>query len=744
MEEQTKQKTHQATQSRGTNKTENSPEEVSPPQAVHIAQQSCTQQPSRDNECVGQQIGGEEEWGVDSCPIGRSRCQVVLDGLLELNPSVSGVAVHCSVDYLLNSTQQPHQNKTDQRTLSLPSPSTTSPCSSPSSACCPPSGPSISPSAIRVLPVLPSECSSRDPAEFRSASDVLSDVTEGVFLNRYDLIVACNCTPQQVNKLFRLCRLLGKQAVVVRSAGMYVYVQLFAVPHIVLDTHTHAWHGCLRISNPFPELLPFLRKHRLLPTDTNPSTTDDSADVMLPYVALLMSALMDYNSRVLDTGGDMLSVTGEDADDGCGDLGGTDGLSSSHLRKLFPDCPVCADGESNWGFGPPRVHQQTDAHKTDRKELSSLVLTAAARSTDKWNNSRYGGEQAIDNDHYPPNVTEALDNLFKAATPYSIPSALLQALHIANQHVDLVGKEDTVDKWAVALESRELPMWICLKALRRFVVSSGYLPVSGSLPDMAADSVSYRELRELYFNKAQQDRQQVIRFVVDVVMEEIVGDAGEPLRQDVAKRLLAGDDIKCWIAADVGTVVEQMVAEGGVIDVMCKRGSAMKLLALMPSQQQPTAAACCDSVNLNCSADEEAEGLELYLCMFVVDCFLQDNNNNRAPHVCAAHIANPSTTEDAMSCCDLHRLASQWQAQRCCTGGGPPVLPPWRLLAQVALQSKLELHCVSALAGGVASQEAVKLLCRQFEPINNTFVWDGLRTLGAVVDVPGGDEDLRS
>lgn len=42
-----------------------------------------------------------------------------------------------------------------------------------------------------------------------------------------------------------------------------------------------------------------------------------------------------------------------------------------------------------------------------------------------------------------------------------------------------------------------------------------------------------------------------------------------------------------------------------------------------------------------------------------------------------------------------------------------------------------ELHAVSSFIGGVASQEVIKLLTRQFIPMDNTFVYNGVCSAGA-------------
>jgi amyloid beta precursor protein binding protein 1 len=43
-----------------------------------------------------------------------------------------------------------------------------------------------------------------------------------------------------------------------------------------------------------------------------------------------------------------------------------------------------------------------------------------------------------------------------------------------------------------------------------------------------------------------------------------------------------------------------------------------------------------------------------------------------------------------------------------------------------------ELHCVASVVGGVASQEAVKIITGQYVPLNNTYVYNGIASTGAV------------
>ena len=46
-----------------------------------------------------------------------------------------------------------------------------------------------------------------------------------------------------------------------------------------------------------------------------------------------------------------------------------------------------------------------------------------------------------------------------------------------------------------------------------------------------------------------------------------------------------------------------------------------------------------------------------------------------------------------------------------------------------------EIHNIASFIGGVASQEVIKLITHQYIPMDNTFVFDGARSVSAVFAV---------
>lgn len=63
-------------------------------------------------------------------------------------------------------------------------------------------------------------------------------------------------------------------------------------------------------------------------------------------------------------------------------------------------------------------------------------------------------------------------------------------------------------------------------------------------------------------------------------------------------------------------------------------------------------------------------------------------------------------------------------------GVADEIVLPW-VLSRVRAGNS-ELHNIASFVGGVVSQEAIKLLTHQYVPMNNTFVFDGMKSRSEV------------
>lgn len=58
-----------------------------------------------------------------------------------------------------------------------------------------------------------------------------------------------------------------------------------------------------------------------------------------------------------------------------------------------------------------------------------------------------------------------------------------------------------------------------------------------------------------------------------------------------------------------------------------------------------------------------------------------------------------------------------------------------KYLIEMIRYSDSHIHNISAFLGGVASQEAIKLLIRQYTPMNHTFIYNGIQSKCQVFNV---------
>lgn len=58
-----------------------------------------------------------------------------------------------------------------------------------------------------------------------------------------------------------------------------------------------------------------------------------------------------------------------------------------------------------------------------------------------------------------------------------------------------------------------------------------------------------------------------------------------------------------------------------------------------------------------------------------------------------------------------------------------------KFLKEMVRYSDSKMHTVAAFLGGVASQEGIKMLIKQYTPFNHTFVYDGIHGRAQVFDI---------
>lgn len=68
-------------------------------------------------------------------------------------------------------------------------------------------------------------------------------------------------------------------------------------------------------------------------------------------------------------------------------------------------------------------------------------------------------------------------------------------------------------------------------------------------------------------------------------------------------------------------------------------------------------------------------------------------------------------------------------------GEGATVLVTRAHAAEITRYGGCELHNISAMIGGIAAQEAVKIITHQYVPLNNTYIYNGIASCGATYEL---------
>jgi amyloid beta precursor protein binding protein 1 len=213
--------------------------------------------------------------------------------------------------------------------------------------------------------------------------------------------------------------------------------------------------------------------------------------------------------------------------------------------------------------------------------------------------------------------------------------------------------------------------WAICRAMLAFYNTHNCLPVSGHLPDMKAKSDIYVKLQGIYKAKARDDA------------AEVLGNARDQVR---------------------GIIVDRVE-----VDLLCRNMAFVKII-------QPS----------NITSDIIGHRLAELLARG------QDENGNSTPSSlipvflalkASSHTLVPTATDDILATI-THMVPSAACDDR--------MRPAAR---EVVRAHGGELHCISAITGGLVAQEVIKIVTRQYVPIDNTCIYDGIASRCQIVRI---------
>lgn len=236
--------------------------------------------------------------------------------------------------------------------------------------------------------------------------------------------------------------------------------------------------------------------------------------------------------------------------------------------------------------------------------------------------------------------------------------------------------------------------WLIAQGIRQFYLDHDSLPLPGTLPDMKAQSRDYIQLQNIYKAKARQDIEEVTRHVR--AMEK-------------AQK-------------------HQSLVDPKEIEAFCKGAAFVKLINGRPliTSMDPGDAPRLKSIfrELN----DEDSLLTIYIAFLAYDAMVQEAED-KAPEADGdqktVEILKQHTEQVIAKFAAIAQDVDEQFQNDIITRVEP-------ILEELVRADGAELHNISALTGGMVAQEVIKILTKQYIPIDNTCVFDGIASKSAV------------
>ena len=253
------------------------------------------------------------------------------------------------------------------------------------------------------------------------------------------------------------------------------------------------------------------------------------------------------------------------------------------------------------------------------------------------------------------------------------------------------------DSKCLNLSSESEDFWVICRAVKDFVDNegNGNLPVRGSIPDMFSDSKSYIHLQGIYKEKATHDFEEVYKKVQYHL--ESIGRNSESINESSVKKF-------CKEASNLrmirGTSIKDEYAGIQEKSISPLNGEAAEMAN----------ASSFDWTNALDEQNDNSDAATYYMILRGVDRFRSEYRNYPGVLDVESDIGRlKKSIEKVLN--DYSIPSNAIAIKDDC-------------IHEVCRYGGAELHAMAAFMGGCASQEAIKVLTKQYVPVDNLFIFN--------------------
>jgi len=246
-----------------------------------------------------------------------------------------------------------------------------------------------------------------------------------------------------------------------------------------------------------------------------------------------------------------------------------------------------------------------------------------------------------------------------------------------------------IDDNSAEVNSSSSDFWILVAALKEFVTNegNGELPLEGTIPDMTSLTEYYVSLQKIYQAKAEADCR---------AMEHRI--------KDILKRIGRHPD----------------TISRAYIKTFCKNARKLRVCRYR-SIEEEFSSPNVSEVQRYFTDEDYSYAMNFYILLRAVDRL--SANYNRLPGIFDSEIDE-----------DIPRLKTVAASVLSEMGLSGASLSE-DLITEMCRFGGAEIHTVAAFIGGVASQEVIKLVTKQFVPLRGTFIFNGIDLKSQVLEL---------
>lgn len=363
-------------------------------------------------------------------------------------------------------------------------------------------------------------------------------------------------------------------------------------------------------------------------------------------------------------------------------------------------------------------HGEDQFKQLNRAKLGEYVLQCSMNhriklyQTELANKKEDGPEPDDPRSSLPPlNYIEAKNRCYKALNPAEVPRDVTKVLKDARANPTMLpsplqGGTNPVTN--PAQNDNHLIFWVVMQAINRFMQNEGrgFLPVTGTVVDLTASSSAYIAMQTQHQQKHANDVQSVTVHINNI-LKECNLDASTlkttPYADDMNTMVTTVLKNIREVSLSTTTTLEEEYTNTGTDSNGDPQPASSLGEAFMMSQYDT-------------ESDKEMLGALWYIMLRACDRFWKETGKYPG--------SNPDATEEELKSDSMNLIKHATELQN-------ELGYMWDFGYEKAAQEMTrygatEIHTVAAYIGGIAGQEAVKLISHQYTPINSTYIYNGI------------------